>query len=140
MPPLPAPAVWRPLAPIQNNWDKIEPWQKGYIAVLGGLGTIFTFAATIALIVEHKFKPPKWPFTSDRWNPKPTVDSDKEEVTEEQIVEPELAQVVGTINKRDLAENELEWFDDHLLKGSVTNAFEYDGISTRDIANEQERV
>lgn len=124
MAPLPVPEPWNPIAPIQNNWDKISPYNKGYLAILGGIGTVFGFAAAISLIVEHKGKPPKWPFTRDRWNPKPTIEGEKEEVTEEQLEEDELAEVVGVLDKRGLLENEvLEWYPSdffhdtpHLLK------------------------
>jgi hypothetical protein len=108
----PVPAVWTPVVPIQNNWDKIKPWHEGYGAVLGGLGTIFGAAAAIALIVDHKGKPPKWPFTRDRWNPKHTLDSDKEgEVTEDQILDDELAEAVEVLGKRSLYNDKLEWYE-----------------------------
>lgn len=133
MAPVPDPAVWNPIAPIQNNWNKIEPIQKGYMGVLGAAGVIFGFVSTIALIVEHKGQLPKWPFTSERWNPKPTVDSKKKaEVTEEDIVEDELAEVVGVLNKRNfnfLEEDKLEWFNDDLLDDTVSTLFKRDGIS-----------
>jgi hypothetical protein len=106
----PIPAVWNPVAPIQNNWDNIKPWHEGYGAVLGGLGTIFAAASAIALIVDHKGKPPKWPFTRDNWNPKHTLDGGKEEVTEDQILDDELAEVVETLGKRSLQTEELEWY------------------------------
>ena len=136
MAPVPDPAVWNPIAPIQNNWDKIEPWQKGYMAVLGGLGTLFAFGSTIALIVEHKGRLPKWPFTAERWNPKPTVDKDedekKDEVTEEQIVDDELAEVVGALNKRNLNnEDELEWFNEDLFHESAEHFVKRQRISHR---------
>src|ERR1700734_3407615 len=112
MAPLPVPEPFNPIAPIQNNWDKISPYNKGYLAILGGIGTVFGFATAISLIVEHQGKPPKWPFTRDRWNPKPTIDGDKkEEVSEEQIVDDELAEVVGVLDKRSLFEEDvLEWY------------------------------
>ena len=132
MAPVPDPAVWNPIAPIQNNWNKIEPWQKGYMAVLGGLGTIFAFASTIALIAEHRWRLPKWPFTAARWNPKPTVDKDKDEVTDEQIVDDELAEVVGALNKRNLnEEDELEWFNEDLYHESLAHFVKRQGISHR---------
>lgn len=133
MAPVPDPAVWNPIAPIQNNWDKIEPWQKGYMAVLGSLGTVFAFAHTLALIVEHKWRLPKWPFTSTRWNPKPTVEKDKgeknDEVTEEQIVEDESTQVVSALNKRKMNdEDELTWFNEDLFHDSVGHFVKRQGI------------
>lgn len=67
--------------------------------VLGGLGTIFGFASTIALIVSHNFKLPKWPFTMERWNPKPTEVKEQEEkdkeVSKETLIEDELALAAG---------------------------------------------
>ena len=136
MTPVPDPAVWNPIAPIQNNWNKIEPWQKGYMAVLGGLGTIFAFANTLGLIASHKGRLPKWPFTAERWNPKPTVDKDndelKDEVTEEQIVEDELSGVVGALNKRNLNdEDELRWFNEDLFHESIGHFVKREGISHR---------
>ena len=130
MAPVPDPAVWNPIAPIQNNWGKIEPWQKGYMAVIGGLGTIFALASTFALIVEHKGQLPKWPFTSERWNPKPTVDSKKKaEVSEEDIVEDELAEVVGALGKRSFLEDDgLDWANDDLRNDAVTTLVKRDGI------------
>jgi hypothetical protein len=130
MTPVPNPAVWNPIAPIQNNWGKIEPWQKGYMTVIGGLGTIFGLASTLALIVEHKGRLPKWPFTSERWNPKPTVDSEKKaEVSEEDIVEDELAEVAGALGKRSLLEDdELDWANDDLRNDAVTSLVKRDGI------------
>ena len=138
MAPVPDPAVWNPVAPIQNNWDKIEPWQKGYMAVLGSLGTVFAFAHTLALIVEHKWRLPKWPFTAKTWNPKPTVDKDKDkdekndEVTKEQIVEDELTQAVGGLNKRNMNdEDELIWFNEDLFHDSVGHFAKRQGIFHR---------
>jgi hypothetical protein len=119
MAPVPAPKPWNPLAPIQNNWDKIGPVHSAYGQILGGLGTIFGVAAAIAVIVEHGGKFPKWPFTRARWNPKPKVDGGEGEVTEDQIVEDELAEVVGAVGKRSLHENELQWFNDGLLQKSA---------------------
>jgi hypothetical protein len=103
----PTPKVWNPIAPIQDNWSKIEPWHKGYMNILGGLGTIYGFFAAIALIVSHKFLLPKWPFTADRWNPKPTEvkkkEDKEEEVDKEQLIEDELAMATGGLNKRSIA-------------------------------------
>jgi hypothetical protein len=122
MAPVPVPAPFNPIAPIQNNWDKISPWNSGYLAILGGIGTIFGFATAISLIVEHKGQPPKWPFTKERWNPKPTIDGDKkEEVTEEQIVDDEMAEVVGALGKRSFYDEELEWYDDDLFADAVSH-------------------
>jgi hypothetical protein len=128
MAPVASPAVWNPIAPIQNNWGTIEPIIQGYTTILGGLGTIFALGATLALIAEHKGKLPKWPFTAERWNPKPTVDSDKkQEISEDDIVEDELAQAAGTLNKRSLNEDDLEWFNDEILNHSFVNIFRRDG-------------
>ena len=122
MAPLPEPAIWNPIAPIQNNWASIEPWHKGYMATLGALGTIFGLGATVALIVEHKGRLPKWPFTSERWNPKPTVDDKKKpEVSEEDIIEDELAEAVGALTKRSILEDDrLEWYKDDVLDDWVS--------------------
>ena len=78
------------------------------------------------MIAEHKARLPKWPFTAERWNPKPTVDKDedekKDEVTEEQIVDDELAEVVGALNRRNFNDDEeLEWFNEELSHESVAN-------------------
>jgi hypothetical protein len=118
MAPLPVPEAWNPIAPIQKNWDKIEPFHKGYGEVLGGLGTLFGAAAAIALIVEHGGLP-KWPFTRARWNPKPKLGDEKDEVTEDQIVEDELAEIVGTLGKRSHGGEDLEWCNDNLLTQSI---------------------
>jgi hypothetical protein len=129
MPPVASPG-WNPIAPIQRNWDKIEPWHKGYMAIIGALGTIFTFGSAIALIVEHKGKLPKWPFTAERWNPKPTVDSNKtEEVSDEQIAEDELAEVVGVLGKRHLRSNNFAWFDEEALSQEVMNLIKRESTS-----------
>lgn len=114
MAPVPVAEAWNPITPIQKNWDKIEPWHKGYGEVLGGLGTVFGAAAAIALIVEHGGLP-KWPFTRSRWNPKPKIDGGEDEVSEDQIVEDELAEIVGTLGKRSLDEDHLDWYDDDLF-------------------------
>ena len=100
------------------------------MAVIGGLGTIFALASTFALIVEHKGRLPKWPFTSERWNPKPTVDSKKKaEVSEEDIVEDELAEVVGALGKRSFLEDDgLDWVNDDLRNDAVTTLVKRDGI------------
>jgi hypothetical protein len=129
MAPLPVPAPWNPIAPIQNNWDKIAPWNNGYLAILGGISTIFGFATAISLIVEHKGKPPKWPFTRERWNPKPTIDGNKkEEVSDEQIVDDELAEAVGALGKRSfLQEHVLEWYPIDLVDNTATHLFKRDG-------------
>ena len=107
------------LHPVQDNWDKINPALNTYNKVLGGLGTVFSFAAAIALIVNHDFRFPKWPFTAERWNPKPDVDKDAaekaDEVTEEQIIEDELAEVAAGLAKRALQERPLRWVDDVLV-------------------------
>jgi hypothetical protein len=104
--PVPSPKILNPIAPIQNNWGKIEPWVNGYQTFLGALGTVFAFAATIALIVEHKGKLPKWPFTAERWNPKPTAESGKKpEVSDEDIIEDELAVAASGAVKRFVPED-----------------------------------
>ena len=115
----PVPAVWNPIAPIQENWAKIEPWQKGYMEIIGAVSTVFGAAAAVALIVDHGGKFPKWPFTKERWNPKPTVDKEEDKVSEDQIVENELAEIVGGLGKRSLDEGELEWYDDTLFENDL---------------------
>ena len=118
MPPV---AEWRPLSPIQDNWKSIAPAHKGYMSILGALGTIFGFASTIALIVEHSGKLPRWPFTRERWNPKPSSekkkdkDKDKEdEVSEEDLVADELAEIAGGL-KRSLIDADLELLEHALF-------------------------
>ena len=115
--PSPNPKPINVLEPVQHNWDKIDPWLGRYNQVLGGLGTVFGFASAIALIASHGFKPPKWPFTSERWNPKPNVEKDEEEkaeeVTEEDLVEDELADVAAAgLAKRELHQRELNFEHD----------------------------
>lgn len=101
---------WNPgfIKPLQDAWPKIAPVHKTYMNTLRGLGSIFGFASAIALIVSHKFQPPKWPFTSELWNPKPTAEKKAEEkekeVTEEELIEDELAAAAGgLIAKRSMA-------------------------------------
>lgn len=91
--------------------------------VLDGLGTIFGFVSAIALIVSHDFRFPKWPFTADRWSPKPSEVKEKEdkdakekEITEEQLIEDELAEAVGRLNRRSLEVDR----DIEALGGSLT--------------------
>jgi hypothetical protein len=114
----PTPEVWNPLRPIQDKWDKIEDVQGKYSALLGGIGIVFGFVASLALVVEHNFKLPKWPFTKERWFPKPTEVKEREGketevVTEEDLIEDELAEVAGAaggLKKRYL---EFKWVMDH---------------------------
>jgi hypothetical protein len=93
----PTPAVWNPLSGVADWYVDIQLFDKIYGMVLGGLSTVLSFAGVVALVAEKGFKPPKWPFTKERWNPKPNVDNDKEEeeVTEEDILDDELAQIAG---------------------------------------------
>ena len=96
---------------------------------LGALGTIFGFASTIALIVAHDGKPPRWPFAKKYWNPKPTSEKKeedkKDDITEEDLVADELAQIAGALTKRSLTEEDLEWQDESLFHESL---FKRDGI------------
>jgi len=100
---------WNPklIKPIQDAWPKIEPVHKTYMNVLSGLTSIFGFASAIAMIAYHKFRPPKWPFTSENWNPKPTKQKKKEErekeITDKELGEDELAAAAGGIIKRSIA-------------------------------------
>src|SRR5579862_1094678 len=123
MAPVPKPEPVNLLHPIQHNWDKISPTLSTYNQVLGGLGTIFSFASAIALIVSHDFRFPKWPFTQDRWYPKPDVDKteaeSKDEVTEEQIIEDELAEVAAGLAKRSVHARELKWVDRELVSDDL---------------------
>jgi len=89
--------------------------------ILRGLSTIFSFVSAIALIASHGFRLPKWPFTQERWNPKPTELKAKAEKaaeedggTEEQPVQDELAEAVGRLNKRCF---NVEWGIDGLGRG-----------------------
>ena len=41
------------------------------MGILAGLSTIFAVASTIALIAQHGWKLPKWPFAQDHWEPEP---------------------------------------------------------------------
>jgi hypothetical protein len=93
----PTPAVWNPLSGVGDWYARIEVPDMVYSMILGGLSTVMGFAGVVALLVEKGFKLPKWPFTKERWNPKPNVDKDKktEEVTEEDILDDELALVAG---------------------------------------------
>lgn len=136
----PVPNVFNPIAPIQNNWDKIEPWIKGYTSFIGSAGTVFGFAAAIALISEHGFKFPRWPFTAERWNPEPSFNNKnkKEEVTEEQIVEDELAEVVGALGRRSADENGLEWVNRELEEESNRDIFKHKGTMLRGLETLQE--
>lgn len=133
MPPV---AEWRPLSPIQDNWKNIAPAHKGYMSILGALGTIFGFASTIALIVEHSGKFPRWPFTRERWNPKPSSekkkdkDKDKEdEVSEEDLVADELAEIAGGLKKRSLTDEDLELLEQALLHDSMVEFVKRDSNS-----------
>src|SRR5271155_3456091 len=128
-------AEWRPLSPIQDNWKTLAPVHKGYMSILGALGTIFGFASTIALIVEHSGKFPRWPFTRERWNPKPSSekkkdkDKDKEdEVSEEDLVADELAEIAGGLKKRSLTDEDLELLEQALFHGSMNEIVKRDGI------------
>jgi len=62
---------WSIWSPIQRNWDKIEPVKNTYMNILTGLGTIFAVASTIAIIAQHGWKLPKWPFAQKHWKPEP---------------------------------------------------------------------
>lgn len=101
----PTPAVWNPLSGVSDFYVRngLEGYNILLNAVMGGLTTIMGFAGVVALVVEKGFKLPKWPFTKERWNPKPDVDKDekKDEVTEDDILDDELAQVAGGLVKRD---------------------------------------
>jgi len=74
--------------------------------ILRGLSTIFSFVSAIALIASHGFRLPKWPFTQERWNPKPTElkkeekAAEEEAGTEEQPVQDESAEAIRRLNKR----------------------------------------
>jgi hypothetical protein len=123
---------FQPLKPIQDNWESIKPWQEGYMTVLNGLGTVFGFAAAVALVVGHKFQLPKWPFNKERWNPKPTAEKKeeekaKEEVSEDQIMEDELAEVVGALGKREFLLSE-EWYDADIVGERTAHLSKRDGI------------
>jgi len=112
----PTPII-NPLQPIQDNWDTIKPWTSAYNKVLGALGTLFGFATAVALIVDHDWQLPKWPFTEERWHPKPTIEKeagDEEEVSEDQLVDDVLAEVAGGVKKRGLVEDEEELFEEFL--------------------------
>jgi hypothetical protein len=90
---------------IQRNWhDHIKPAHDTYHHFLSSLLSIFGFASAISLLCLHKFQLPKWPFTEEHWNPKPTVEKTKEEkekeVTEEELEEDEMALAAGGIVKR----------------------------------------
>ena len=93
----PTPAVWNPLGGVANWYARFEPIAILYSKVLGGLTTVMGFAGVVALLVEKGLKLPKWPFTKERWHPKPNVDKDEktEEVTEDDILDDELAQLAG---------------------------------------------
>ena len=93
----PTPAGWNPISGVADWYVRIQGVDMIYSMVLGGLTTVMGFAGVVALLVEKGFKLPKWPFTKERWNPKPNVDNDEEmeEVTEEDILDDELAQVAG---------------------------------------------
>jgi len=130
-------AEWRPLSPIQDNWKTLAPVHKGYMSFLGALGTIFGFASTIALIVEHGGKFPRWPFTKDHWNPKPSSEKkkdkdkdkkDDDDVTEEDLVADELAQIAGGLKKRSLTDEDLELLEEALFHGSMNEIVKRDGI------------
>jgi hypothetical protein len=108
--PDPEPTPFHPLAVVKDNWDSISPVLHGYNTILGALGSVFAFASAIALIVQHG-QPPKWPFTKERWNPRPSIKEPNktEEVTDEQLIEDELAEVAGAVRKRALL---VKWLDD----------------------------
>jgi hypothetical protein len=129
MSPIPQPATIRPLGPIQDAWPKIGPIHKSYMGILGAVGTVMGFASSIALIVAHGGKLPKWPFTGDRWNPKPSSEKDKDEkkddVTEEDILEDELAQLGGALAKRSFID-----IDEDLLHDFMAEILHRDSLSS----------
>jgi hypothetical protein len=104
------------------------------MSFLGALGTVFGFASTVALIVEHGGKLPKWPFTGEHWNPKPSSekkkdkDKDEDEVTEEDLVADELAEIAGGLKKRSLTDEDLELLEEALFHGSMAEIVKRDGI------------
>jgi hypothetical protein len=89
-----------------------KPVHGNYTSVIGALGSIFGFAGAVSLLVIRKFQLPKWPFTEENWNPKPTVEKTAEEkekeVTKEEIEEDELAIAAGGLGKRSV-EMERDW-------------------------------
>jgi len=97
------------------------------MSVLGGLSTIFGFASAIALIVSHDFRLPKWPFTRERWNPKPAEVKEKEKaaeedaIPEEQPIQDELVEAVRRLIKRSFnVERDIEDFIGRLDKRDGT--------------------
>ena len=132
----PLPGKFQPFKPIQDNWEAIKPWQDGYMNILNGLGTIFGFAAAVALVVSHKFRLPKWPFKKDRWNPKPTAEKKaeekaKEEVSEDQLMEDELAGVVGALGKREFLLDADDWLDEDIVSEPIAFLSKRDGMLNR---------
>jgi len=101
------------------------------MAFLGALGTVFGFASTIALIVEHGGKLPRWPFTREHWQPKPSSEKKKDkkedEVTEEDLVADELAQMAGGLKKRSLTNEDLELLEEALFRRSLGDFVKRDG-------------
>jgi hypothetical protein len=85
----------------------VKPVHGNYMNVIGALGSIFGFAGAVSLLVIRKFQLPKWPFTEENWDPKPTVEKTseekKKEVTEEELEEDELAIAAGGLGKRSVA-------------------------------------
>lgn len=131
----PVPGKFQPLKPIQDNWESIKPWQDGYMNILSGLGTVFGFAAAVALVVSHKFKLPKWPFKKDRWNPKPTAEKKaeekaKEEVSDDQIMEDELAGVVGALGKREFLVDGEDWLAEDIVSEPIASLSKRAGMLT----------
>lgn len=126
----PTPAVWNPLRGVSDFYVRHELEEISYTVldcVMGGLTTIMGFAGVVALVVEKGFKLPKWPFTKERWNPKPNVDKEekKDEVTEDDILDDELAQVAGGLRKRGVFNHaKMEW-----RRGYLEKMHKRDGIS-----------
>jgi hypothetical protein len=106
----PVPELWNPFKGIQQQWAIHGPTELYYRLALGALSTIFGMAGVVGLVMSHGWKPPRWPFTKERWNPKPDVDDEEDEeakkekdkITEDEILADELAQVAGGLAKREL--------------------------------------
>lgn len=138
--------MWTPHRPIEDNWDKIADVQGKYSDLLGGIGLFFGFGASVALIVEPNFKLPKWPFTKERWFPKPTEVKDEErketeEVTEEDLIEADLAEVAGAAGALKRRNLEFEWMTHHPVISQRQNGqgsfFKPYGKLTAEIAVEE---
>lgn len=81
--------------PIKKNWDKVSPVLDKYNMYARGVSILLGGISLIAMLDNHRWKLPRWPWAKDgRNNPRPSLVHVNERYTVDELAETKLMEIL----------------------------------------------